>query len=126
MMINRAVYSEVFEILKYMDKTDVMKIPIEILTKIKNNKDENYISKIDKTNKSIFQKIIDAIISLFNNIFGNKYSVGKIKNNTIFAQQYILLSNVETNKLSFFESAVSSVVNPVQKVFVDLKKEYGR
>ena len=48
MMINRAVYSEVFEILKYMDKTDVMKIPIEILTKIKNNKDENYISKIDK------------------------------------------------------------------------------
>lgn len=35
----------------------------------------------------------------------------------------IFLSNVETNKLSFFESAVSSVVNPVQKVFVDLKNK---
>ena len=35
----------------------------------------------------------------------------------------IFLSNVETNKLSFFESAVSSVVNPVQKVFVDLRNK---
>ena len=51
------------------------------------------ISKLNKSNKSIFQKIIDAIISLFNNIFGNKYSVGKIKNNTIFAKQYLILSN---------------------------------
>ena len=48
MMINSAVYAEVFEILKYMDKTDVMKIPVEILTKIKDYKDDNYISKIDK------------------------------------------------------------------------------
>ena len=30
--------AEVFEILKYMDKTDVMKIPVEILTKIKDYK----------------------------------------------------------------------------------------
>ena len=35
----------------------------------------------------------------------------------------IFLSNVETEKTSFFESAVSSVVNPVQKVFVDLKNK---
>lgn len=48
MMINSAVYAEVFEILKYMDKTDVMKIPVEILTKIKDYKDDNYILKIDK------------------------------------------------------------------------------
>ena len=39
-MINSAVYAEVFEILKYMDKTDVMKIPVEILTKIKDYKDD--------------------------------------------------------------------------------------
>lgn len=35
----------------------------------------------------------------------------------------IFLSNVETEKTSFFESAVSSVINPVQKVFVDLKNK---
>ena len=48
MKINSCVYAEVFEILKYMDKTDVMKIPVELLTKIKECKDDNYVSKIDK------------------------------------------------------------------------------
>ena len=63
------------------------------------------ISKIYKSNKSIFQKIIDAIITLFNNIFGNKYSVGKIKNNTIFAKQYLILSNELTSPPSKQEEA---------------------
>lgn len=35
----------------------------------------------------------------------------------------LFLTNVETNKLSFIESAVSSIVNPVQRVFVDLKNK---
>ena len=33
-----------------MDKITVMKIPIEILNKIKKNKNDEYISKIDKNN----------------------------------------------------------------------------
>lgn len=49
-MINRNVYSEVFELLGYMDKITVMKIPIEILNKIKENKNDEYISRIDKNN----------------------------------------------------------------------------
>lgn len=49
-MISRNVYSEVFELLGYMDKITVMKIPIEILNKIKKNKNDEYISKIDKNN----------------------------------------------------------------------------
>lgn len=35
----------------------------------------------------------------------------------------IFLSNVQTDKLSFLESAVSSVVTPVQRVFNDLKNK---
>ena len=42
-------------------------------------------------NKSIFQKIVDVIIKLFNKIFGVKF--GEIKNNTIFAKQYLILSD---------------------------------
>lgn len=49
-MISRNVYSEVFELLGYMDKITVMKIPIEILNKIKENKNDEYISRIDKNN----------------------------------------------------------------------------
>ena len=47
-MINKEVYTEVFEILKYMDKVYVMQIPYKILCKIKNNKDDQYVNKIDK------------------------------------------------------------------------------
>ena len=47
-MISSQTYSEVYEILKYMNKEVVMKIPIEILEKIKNKRDLNYKSKIDK------------------------------------------------------------------------------
>ena len=35
----------------------------------------------------------------------------------------IFLSNVETNKLSFLESAASSVINPIQRVITDLKNK---
>ena len=45
-MISSQTYSEVYEILKYMNKEVVMKIPIEILEKIKNKRDLNYKSKI--------------------------------------------------------------------------------
>ena len=65
---------------------------------LNNTKYENAdISAIKEENKSIFQKIVDAIIKLFNNIFGRKYKVGEIKNNTIFAKQYLILSDKLTN-----------------------------
>lgn len=35
----------------------------------------------------------------------------------------IFLSNVETNKLSFLESAASSVINPIQRIITDLKNK---
>lgn len=47
-------YTEVFEILSYMNKETVKKIPVQILEYIKNNRNENYISKIDKND--IFNK----------------------------------------------------------------------
>ena len=35
----------------------------------------------------------------------------------------IFLSNVEVNKLSYLESATSSIINPIQRVFVDLRNK---
>lgn len=35
----------------------------------------------------------------------------------------IFLSNVEVNKLSYLESAASAIINPIQRVFVDLKNK---
>lgn len=46
-MINSNTYSEVYEILSYMDKSIVMKIPIEILENIKEKRNKKYVSNID-------------------------------------------------------------------------------
>ena len=53
-MITSKTYKELYEILSYMDKVTVMKIPIEILQTIKKKKDNKYITKIDK--KDIFNE----------------------------------------------------------------------
>ena len=47
-MINANTYEEVYEILSYMDKMTVMKVPVELLEVIKNNRNENYKTLIDK------------------------------------------------------------------------------
>lgn len=47
-MINANVCSEVYELLGAMDKMTVMKIPMKILEDIKQRRNKEYISKIDK------------------------------------------------------------------------------
>ena len=53
-MITSKTYKELYEILSYMDKITVMKIPIEILQNIKKKKDNKFITQIDK--KDIFNE----------------------------------------------------------------------
>ena len=64
-MITSKTYKELYEILSYMDKVTVMKIPIEILQIIKKNKDDKYITQIDKNNifneKNVNRETIDLL-----------------------------------------------------------------
>lgn len=41
------IYAEVYDMLKFMDKSTVMKIPVEILEYIKENRDVNFESDVD-------------------------------------------------------------------------------
>ena len=54
MVTDDIAYAEVFEILSYMKKETVMKIPLEVLEYIRNNRNTKYISRIDPNN--IFNK----------------------------------------------------------------------
>ena len=56
-MISGQVYEELYEILYNMDKLTVMKIPEKILLKIKENRDEEYITKIDPNDIFNFENI---------------------------------------------------------------------
>ena len=64
-MITSKTYKELHEILSYMDKITVMKIPIEILQTIKKNKDDRYITQIDKNDifneKNVNRETIDLL-----------------------------------------------------------------
>lgn len=70
------IYAETYEILSYMDKYTVMKIPMEILLLLKNKRDINYISKIDKHdifNKNNIQKeTLDLLAWLDLNYWANE------------------------------------------------------
>ena len=63
-MISSSTYTEVYEILSCMDKITVMKIPIEILNTIKENRDLNYKTKIDKSDIFNFDNISEESVDL--------------------------------------------------------------
>ena len=48
-MISADTYEELYEILSLMDKVTVMKVPIDILNTIKEQRNPEYQTNIDKT-----------------------------------------------------------------------------
>lgn len=50
MVTDDIAYAEVFETLSYMNKKTVMKIPLEVLQYIRENRNMTYISRIDPNN----------------------------------------------------------------------------
>ena len=61
-------FTEVYEILKYLPKTDFEKIPKNILNFIMENKDNNYTWKIDKTKKLYEQELNNDTIAILSYI----------------------------------------------------------
>ena len=64
-MISNKSYKELYEILSYMDKMTVMKIPMNVLIDIKNKKEDSYITRIDKNDifneKNVNRETIDML-----------------------------------------------------------------
>ena len=61
-MITSKIYKELYEILSYMDKVTVMKIPIEILQTIKNKKDN--IKKLLTAKKKQAEAKEDKVVNM--------------------------------------------------------------
>ena len=90
----RNAYTEVIEILKNMDRKLVMKIPIEIVKTIKDNRNIEYKVKIDKNDifnkKNISKRALNILGWLQINYLSekdekmkliNKYIKNELKNN---------------------------------------------
>ncbi len=74
-MISSNTYKEVYEILSYMNKITVMKIPTEILQTIKKKKNNNYITKIDKRDifneNNVNRETIDLLCYFYKHYWSN-------------------------------------------------------
>lgn len=102
-MISSDTYAEVYEILSYMDKFTVMKIPVEILENIRNNRNKNYISNIDPNNlfnmKNINKQTIEVLACLDINYWMNEEKKKTLKKKYIEKQNSLKFnSNVFENK----------------------------
>ena len=105
------VYQEVYEILSYMDKSTVMKIPLGILEEINEKRDINYISRInpeDLFNElNVERETIVFIAWLDYNYWANEQEKEELYK-TFLSNQYEYEEDLKrrfysTNKPMFFE-----------------------
>ena len=99
-------FTEVYEILKYLPKTDFQKIPKDILNFIIENKDNNYSWEIDKTKKLYEQKLSNdtvAILSYINMEFivtdEQKQYLKKLYNYFEYKKEYEKKANSNYNDI---------------------------
>lgn len=93
--VTKIAYAEVFEILKYMDRNIVIKIPLDVVEIFKQNKKENYESRIDYNDifnkENISKKTLNILAWLNLNYFSTPQEKEKLielyKKNDYIAEQ---------------------------------------
>ena len=106
-MISPEDYEEVYEILSYMDKIIVMKIPIEILNIINKKRNKEYVSKIDKNDLFNLNNMSKNTQSVLARLDVN-YCINTDKKSKLIQKQELLKqkqysSNVFENKIKKIE-----------------------
>lgn len=141
-MIESDTYSEVYEILSYMDKSTVMKIPSEILEKIKEKRNKFYISNIDPNDifnsQNVKKQTIDVLVCLDVNFWMTDEKKKKLKEkyyrkNTLQQEMYNADNIFKKSKNNEYKNAVEEVLiveyeekNFWQKICANLKKMFKK
>ena len=117
----RNAYSEVFELMKYVDRNDLDKIPMDILSLLKENRNKEYVPQIDFENmgQSISRKALALYIGLYKKyIVQDKSEVQEI--NKILYENEIKKSN--SNEYNVFEKVNIKEESKTESM-TDQKKE---
>ena len=146
-MVSGNTYQEVYEILSYMDKLTVMKIPEDILTTIKIKRNPNFITKINKQDifneENVSKETIDLLCWLDYNYWMNdeqRIEIDKLKReisievenekrekynpNTIFkknTQENNVEKDIVKDELSIIEykeSIFRKIINKIKSIFI--------
>ena len=81
-------YTEVLEILKYMPKEDVDKIPREMIEMFENKKEKSYVFSVKETDDFANLNILDETEAIFVNIFRDYWATPEQKEKIIEKQNY--------------------------------------
>lgn len=81
-------YTEVLEILKYMQKEDVNKIPTEMIEMFENKKDKSYLFNVKENDDFADLNILDETEAIFVNIFRDYWATSEQKKKIIEKQNY--------------------------------------
>ena len=81
-------YTEVLEILKYMPKEDVNKIPTEMIEMFENKRDKSYLFNVKETDDFADLNILDETEAIFVNIFRDYWATSEQKKKIIEKQNY--------------------------------------
>ncbi|MBP3707216.1 MAG: hypothetical protein J6J36_01210 [Clostridia bacterium] len=92
-------YTEVLEILKYMPKEDVKKIPKNILEMLKKNRDITYNFVVTENDDFSKLNILDETEAIFVNFFRDYWATPKQRDKLI-AKQICDMKNIEKEKTS--------------------------
>ena len=118
-MVDSRAYQEVYEILSLMDKQEVMQIPIYVLNNIKDRRDKNFITKIDKENifnrDNISQEAWDLLAWLDVNYWMDEDKKEKLK---LKAKEYDLKLE-EEKKTKYGVDIFQDEDNKIKAVFID-------
>ena len=145
-MVSSNTYQEVYEILSYMDKLTVMKIPEDILTTIKIKRNPNFITKINKQDifneENVSKETIDLLCWLDYNYWMNdeqRIEIDKIKREISievenekrekYNPESIFKKHIQNNKLEenitkdevamieYKESIFRKIINKIKSIF---------
>ncbi len=128
-------FSEVFELMKLVDRNDLKKVPLDILNLIKRNRNKDYTPKIEfeNINKTLSKEALALYIWLYKTyMIENKYEVQAINrilyNNEIDNQKnykYNLFNKKcdtkevkkEEKLIVYKESFISKILNKLREIF---------
>ncbi len=135
-------YSEIFELMKYIDRNDLNKIPEQVLVAIKENRNESYVPKIDleNINNSLSKDTLALYIWLYKTyMVKNKQEVQEINKilydnenkksidvtSNIFNKK--ILDEKEEDKkdkelIVYKESFIKKLINKLKKIFDKSKR----
>ena len=128
MISDANMYAEVFEILSYMNKQEVMRIPVNIIEYIKKEKSKTYQTRIDKNNlfnpENIDQRSINLLTWLMASYMGNEEEkaelirIGKENDRKREEEKKLIYSTNVFNKREVYEEKVFSKSNEEQSLII--------